>query len=144
MMFHDIHDQMTLDLHHGKGGGGVPSFWAQLHFGGAVRAARLTAFTEQHATSALHFGIGLLTNNGRGTAEPDDAAAFEAWGRGVAAWSSLCQAQPVVCRETLCRSSRSCIRAFHASPASTRTKFYSDNATWSQLGRPLVHVDGDG
>ena len=43
--------------------------------------------------------VAVLAPNARtGTAEPDDAAAFERWGYRETAWHNLCRAAPSQCR----------------------------------------------
>jgi len=135
MLFHDIQDTTTLLIQRQGGGGGVPSFWRQLTR--SIRPARLASFTSQHSTAAKQFGIGLVTHGKGGTAEPDDADAFDAWGRGLVAWTSFCALEPALCRETECRFSRRCHRAWIKSP--NRGTFFTDNETWYSKGRPLTY-----
>ena len=138
MLFHDIHDSTTLLVHRGGGGGGVPSFWRQLTR--SVHPARLASFIEQHATSARQFGLGMVSPNARGTAEPDDVAAYAAWGRGLAAWRSLCAVDYPLCRHTECVASRRCRGAWARAPREVHERFFDDNATWEAHGRPLIYA----
>ena len=98
MMFHDIQDATNLHFHREKKAGGVPSFWHQLV--SSVHASRAAAFTEQHSVAGPMFGIGVLSPNDRGTAEPDDQAAWLAWGDGLEAWNHLCLRAKHLCART--------------------------------------------
>ena len=97
IMLHDIVDVRTIELQKRQGGGGVASMWHALV--SSVHPSRLATFTMQpHGVLASAFGIGIVSpHNGTGTAEPDDVEALERWGRGQAAWRSLCVSMPSVC-----------------------------------------------
>lgn len=76
VLFHDIVDTSNwrYDLRAIERGskdppGGIPLFWAQLRH--RVHAARVHEFVEQNGNRLPAFGLGLLTANHRGTAEPD-------------------------------------------------------------------------
>ena len=97
-MFHDIVDMSTLRL--GDYSGGTVLFWQ--HLRAHVASSRLAEFVHQLVpTQGPFFGIGVLSPNDRGTAEPDtpvaswphlvDTPGLDASGRkSEQLWHALC------------------------------------------------------